>query len=249
MAKRFFLVLLAMLLALSVFTACDDDDDDDDKLDSSTSTSEETNESSNTITEDEYELINSIISLMDDADDYARGYLVCDVSDSEENYPEEGYEDGVYFYFIDEDGDEEYDEGESIIYTIIYYYYGEAYGEDYDGEIDYDYDEVRVYTETFDYTSQDGSAVSGSFTRITVYVGYDDFTSGDADTYTQYRTYIYDLSATVDGEEHTLEMTLYQTHIYEGTSDNYVVSKTWTGSEAVLDGVEVTGYEDLANAE
>ena len=184
------------------------------------------------MTESEYELVKEILALKDDVYNWAQDYA--EWSDDD-------------FAFIDTDGDGEYDEGESIIYAYINYYYGEDYGEDYDGEIDYDYDEVRVYSETFDYTSQDGSAaVSGSFTRISVYVGYDDYTSGDADTYTQYRTYIYDLSATVDGEEHTLEMTLYQTRICEGTN---VISKTWTGSEAVLDGAVVTGYEDLANAE
>ena len=51
--KRFFLVLLAMLLVLSVFTACDDDDDDD----------------STASTEEDIEIIFAIF----DACDYAIG--------------------------------------------------------------------------------------------------------------------------------------------------------------------------------
>ena len=50
MTKRFFLVLLAMLLALSVFTACDDDDD-----------------KSRAATEDDLEIIESILDACDEA--------------------------------------------------------------------------------------------------------------------------------------------------------------------------------------
>ena len=53
MTKRFFLVLLAMLLVLSVFTACDDDDDDDKSTDST--------EESRACTEEDYEIIYAII--------------------------------------------------------------------------------------------------------------------------------------------------------------------------------------------
>ena len=53
MTKRFFLVLLAMLLVLSVFTACDDDDDDDKSTDST--------EESRACTEEDYEIIYAIV--------------------------------------------------------------------------------------------------------------------------------------------------------------------------------------------
>ena len=53
MTKRFFLVLLAMLMVLSVFTACDDDDDDDKSTDST--------EESRACTEEDYEIIYAII--------------------------------------------------------------------------------------------------------------------------------------------------------------------------------------------
>ena len=54
--KRFFLVLLAMLLVLSVFTACDDDDDDDSRA----------------YTEEDDEICTAIIEACSDAidDDY-----------------------------------------------------------------------------------------------------------------------------------------------------------------------------------
>ena len=57
--KRFFLVLLAMLLVLSVFTACDDDDD------SSASTAEDDDDSddnSRVCTAEDYEIIYTILT-------------------------------------------------------------------------------------------------------------------------------------------------------------------------------------------
>ena len=57
MTKRFFLVLLAMLMVLSVFTACDDDDDDDSRA----------------CTEEDLEIIGAIMDACSEAmedDDY-----------------------------------------------------------------------------------------------------------------------------------------------------------------------------------
>ena len=61
--KRFFLVLLAMLLVLSIFTACDDDDDNSADYNEESEESEE----SRACTEEDYEIIVAIIDAVDDA--------------------------------------------------------------------------------------------------------------------------------------------------------------------------------------
>lgn len=179
--------------------------------------------SDSSMTESEYELVKEILALKDDVYNWAQDYAEWSGGD---------------FAFIDSDGDGEYDEGESIIYTYT--------------ELEYDDEDTEGWTKTYDLVFEDGNAVNGSYTRTIVYDGWDDYWTEDesadsgylADTYTQNRTYIYDFSATIDGEEHTLALTLYESYT---VSHSGTTSHEYTDSKTVLDGVSIEGYEDYLN--
>ena len=166
---------MAMLLVLSVFTACDDDDSDGSSSDA------------HYMTTSELATITSIFRLVDDLDldDYAIDYIY----DDEDNFVAE-------YRFIDSDGDEEYDDGEQLIY------YCEVTNPDEDDD--------NIYAKYCLYNYSDDES-GNSLYGTQIYTSYENEESGS-----YVITVEYDYTATVSGVEHTLVMTVEQT-----SSDSY----------------------------
>lgn len=183
------------------------------------------------MTEDEYEKVKAILTLKDDVFEWAQDYAVWDSTYEEDQWTSD-------YAFIDSDGNGEYDEGEPVIYSYTENVYEDAYTEG--------------YTKTYAFTFEDGNAINGTYSRVTVYDGYDDYLTKDetaesgykTDTYTVYMTYIADFTAVIDSDDYSLSQTLYRTVTVNRSGDS---SSEYTGSETVLNGTSIPGYEDYLN--
>ena len=251
--RKILLPAFLILLLLFAFTACDDDDSDGS---SSSGTSVDPSEA-HYMNMSEMATIISILRLDDDVWDFnGDWYYVYDDDDeliyeyAFVDYDGDGeYDDGVYYWindddgyieyiFIDSDGDAEYDEGEQY---IVYFEVTNPLNDD---------DDIYAYYYTYDYSDDDsGDSLYGTLVSYAILDGYSEYSAGESDSYKRYYTVEYDYTATIGGEEHTLVMTVEytrtQTKIY--TSSSWEYDYNYTGSDVVLDGVTLYGYEDYIN--
>ena len=223
--RKIILPAFLILLMLFAFTACDDDDSGGS---SSSGTSVDPSEA-HYMNMSEMATIISILRLDDDVWDFnGDWYYVYDDDDDELIYE---------YAFVDYDGDAEYDEGEQY---IVYFEVTNPLNDD---------DDIYAYYYIYDYSDDDsGDSLYGTLVSNAILDGYSEYSAGESDSYKRYNTVEYDYTATIGGEEHTLVMTVEYTRTQtKNSSWEWEYDYNYTGSDVVLDGVTLYGYEDYMN--
>lgn len=165
------------------------------------------------MSESDFELVQDITDLIDDAYYYAD--LYCDWTEAED-------EDGTVT--------ETACLGSEVIYQKV--------SNNIEGEL-------HSFTVTCDYESDTGDSVNGSWSYSAEYEDYAEYLAGTADCCNAYVTETYGLSAVLNEEAYTLDLTFSYTETW--SEDGYSI--IYTSSTLKLNGTSLQGYEAYMNEE